>query len=181
MSQDARLTVAVLSRNRPRYVEQMLNALLVPTRDAEVVVRDHSDDDRCEQLVVRMAAQNPGFRLTHIHARPRGQLENVLGAIDDCRMVDSPSTDGSLRRSWRVTGCTMLRFRLVGAISTGSASRCMSFSTTRPSATARTNFGLHSTPMSAAPSLPASWVGTGHQNTSTVHSPRHRAPRTARI
>ena len=222
MRQGPRLTVAVLSRNRPRYLEQILNALLVLARDTEVVVRDHSDDDRCEQLVVRVAAQNPGFRLTHIHACPRGQLENVLGAIDECRtksltiphdddlvspnwrpitifrhevliglrrppdaptlpdlwgarhMVGSPSTDGSLRRFSRVTGCTMPRFRVAGAISTASASRCMSVSTTRPFATTRTNFGLRSTPMSAAPSFPASWVGTGHQNTSTVPSQRHR-------
>ena len=85
MTPDSRLTVAVLSRNRPEYLEQMLDALRQTAMDAVVVVRDHSDDDRCERLVDRFAVENPRWAITHIYAEPPGQLENVLGAIADCR------------------------------------------------------------------------------------------------
>ena len=85
MTGDSRLTVAVLSRNRPEYLERMLSSLRLGAPDADVFVRDQSDDDRCERLVARVAAQNPEWRISHLYAEPRGQLQNVLGAIAACQ------------------------------------------------------------------------------------------------
>ncbi len=79
------LTVAILCRNRPIYLHQMLESIANATsRKIRVVVRDHSDDNRCAQVVEEISEAASSLEVVHIHPRPRGQRENVLGAVREC-------------------------------------------------------------------------------------------------
>ncbi len=80
------LTIAVLARNRPEYLRLMLASVLTASRrSAFVVVRDHSDDDRCKAVVDELSAKHEfGSVLSYRYTEPPGQSANVLGAIGDC-------------------------------------------------------------------------------------------------
>lgn len=82
----ADLTVAVLSRHRPEYLRAMLGSVVAACPpDTIVEVRDHSDDDRCQQVTEEVAAGcRAGPVVRHRHTSPRGQLANVSGAIAEC-------------------------------------------------------------------------------------------------
>jgi Glycosyltransferase like family 2 len=84
--QNPGLTVAVLARHRPEYLREMLESIFAAMPAGTIVeVRDHSDDNRCRDLVHELA-ENPNLAgpLRHMFTQPRGVLANISGAIDEC-------------------------------------------------------------------------------------------------
>lgn len=85
MEGGADLTVAVLCRNRPDYLREMLRSLrLASDQPFDIAIRDHSDGDICARVVVDFANENPAWNVEHLHPEPRGQRENILGAVAGC-------------------------------------------------------------------------------------------------
>lgn len=118
----AKLTVAVLARNRPHFLRTMLDSLAAAaTPDTTVLVRDHSDDDRCIDVVADVGATTR-LDVHHVHARPRGQLENVLGAVKECEteFLSIVSDDDVCRPSFIRTLLPPLQADEAASFSTGN-------------------------------------------------------------